>query len=384
MPMKKLVRRMARYLYRTSIRCICVVAAVAPLSTGLAANTDGSVVTPASTGNPLDAQAAIVQLYGGKTWSDGRLEKYFHSGQPTVQPKHLAFISVAFQAGYSEDGVEKSVVITKLTPQPEAEFSCHACTPIIGGAVFAFHDNRWDIESQAQILGSGTGANNDFSLVKIGPDRYGVLYRLEDIHQGYEQKRLKIIAPIHGALVIALAVGFDESPGEGACADAQPQSVTLNVLRSSHGSDPGFFDVLTAVLHNEGICGHLVFRRDITRYVFKNGGYADINTIPVKSEPAQAMEFGIYFGAAASRYDLCANKGFVPRGAQSAEELAESMLKTMEERTRDTEGTLNVRKGWDLAKQQIAQRSADYTQTRCQEVAAQWAKCRAMLHAESR
>src|SRR5580698_3629387 len=41
---------------------------------------------------------------------------------------------------------------------------------------------------------------------------------------------------------------------------------------------------------------------------------------------AQARQFGIFFGGTASQYDLCAKKGFLPKGNQSAEEIAKSFL----------------------------------------------------------
>ncbi len=333
-----------------------------------------------ATAAPLDAGAAVTQIYGGTTWKAQELTQYFGRGQQRGQSRDLAYVSVAYQADFSEGGVEKSVVITRLTPVPEDEFRCHACAPVIGGAVFAFRDNGWKIESRAQILGWGTGGGNYFSLLKIGPDRYGVLYRLEDDHQGYEQKRIKLLVPFRGTLLTALSIGFDGSPSPGACEGAQSQSVRLDVTRSGHGSDPGYFDLLTAVQRNEGACGNLVFRTKVTRFVFQNGAYADANTIvPMKSKPADAMEFGIFFGGVASQYDLCVSKGFLPKGARSAEEEANAVLKIMQEHTQDTDGMVNVRKGWDLIKQQIAQRSADFTRTRCDEVAAQWNKYMTMI-----
>jgi len=49
---------------------------------------------------------------------------------------------------------------------------------------------------------------------------------------------------------------------------------------------------------------------------------------PTTNTPAQAQarQFGIFFGGTASAYDLCVKKGFLPKGNQSAEEIAKSFL----------------------------------------------------------
>ena len=98
-----------------------------------------------------------------------------------------------------------------------------------------------------------------------------------------------------------------------------------------------------------------------------------------KTKQAPGIEFGMFFGATASQYDLCVQKGLIPVGKQSAEETARSILETMEQHNHDPDGMAGARKGWDVAKREIAKRSADYTQQRCDEVAAQWNRYVAMM-----
>ncbi len=98
-----------------------------------------------------------------------------------------------------------------------------------------------------------------------------------------------------------------------------------------------------------------------------------------KTKQASGIEFGMIFGGTASQYDLCVQKGLVPVGKQSAEETARSFLETMEQHNHDPDGMAGARKGWDIVKREIAKRSADYTQQRCDEVAAQWNKFAAMM-----
>jgi hypothetical protein len=93
-----------------------------------------------------------------------------------------------------------------------------------------------------------------------------------------------------------------------------------------------------------------------------------------EAQAAQAKEVGMYLGAAASQYDLCVKKGFAPRSSPSAEEMAESFLEVLEQRNNDPEGATKAREGWQLAKQELAKRAANYDQGRCDMVVATWKK----------
>ena len=86
-------------------------------------------------------------------------------------------------ASYQTGGQDKTIVIARLTPRPPDEYTCHACVPLIGGAAFVRSETGWKIDSRAQIIGFGNGAEKNFSLAQIGPGRYGVLFRLADRFQ---------------------------------------------------------------------------------------------------------------------------------------------------------------------------------------------------------
>jgi hypothetical protein len=89
---------------------------------------------------------------------------------------------------------------------------------------------------------------------------------------------------------------------------------------------------------------------------------------------AQARQFGIFFGGTASQYDLCVKKGFLPKGNQSAEEIAKAFL----EKTWTTNPSANqsayVQDGWNKIKKEIAENESFYTQARCAPVGKQWTK----------
>jgi hypothetical protein len=98
---------------------------------------------------------------------------------------------------------------------------------------------------------------------------------------------------------------------------------------------------------------------------------------------ADAREFGIFFGGTATQYDLCVKKGFLPKGKQSAEATAKSILEKMREATPGPDQSLYVQEGWDLAKREVAKHSSDFTREKCSSfVAEEWAKMLKTMHAE--
>jgi hypothetical protein len=89
---------------------------------------------------------------------------------------------------------------------------------------------------------------------------------------------------------------------------------------------------------------------------------------------AQARQFGIYFGGTASQYDLCVKKGFLPKGSQSAEEIAKAFLEKTWTMNQGTNQSVYVQDGWDKMKKEISENESFYTQERCAAVGKQWTK----------
>jgi hypothetical protein len=97
---------------------------------------------------------------------------------------------------------------------------------------------------------------------------------------------------------------------------------------------------------------------------------------PTTNTPAQAQarQFGIYFGGTASQYDLCVKKGFLPKGNQSAEEIAKSFLEKTWTSNQGTDQSVYVQDGWNTMKKEISENESFYTQERCASVGKQWTK----------
>jgi len=97
---------------------------------------------------------------------------------------------------------------------------------------------------------------------------------------------------------------------------------------------------------------------------------------PTTNTPAQAQarQFGIFFGGTASQYDLCVKKGFLPKGNQSAEEIAKSFLEKTWTTNQGTDQSVYVQDGWNTMKKEISENEPFYTQGRCASVGKQWRK----------
>lgn len=104
--------------------------------------------------------------------------------------------------------------------------------------------------------------------------------------------------------------------------------------------------------------------------------HADDTPGPTTNTPeqAQARQFGIFFGGTATQYDLCVKKGFLPKGNQSAEEIAKSFLEKTWAENQGANQSTYVQDGWDKIKKEISENESFYTQERCALVGKQWTK----------
>lgn len=89
---------------------------------------------------------------------------------------------------------------------------------------------------------------------------------------------------------------------------------------------------------------------------------------------AQARQFGMFFGGTATQYDLCVRKGFLPKGNQSAEDVAKAFLEKTWAANQGGDMSVYVQDGWDKVKKEVSENESFYTRERCTGVGKQWAK----------
>jgi hypothetical protein len=113
------------------------------------------------------------------------------------------------------------------------------------------------------------------------------------------------------------------------------------------------------------------------------GGLAHAADAPMSNtlntEQAQARQFGIYFGGTASQYDLCVQKGFLPKGDQSGEELVKATLEQMRALNKGPDESAYVQEGWDMIKKEISENEGFFTREKCTAVGKEWTKMLASM-----
>jgi len=113
------------------------------------------------------------------------------------------------------------------------------------------------------------------------------------------------------------------------------------------------------------------------------GGLVHANDAPEQTtnttEQAQARQFGIFFGGTASQYDLCVKKGFLPKGDQSAEEIAKSFMEKTWATNHGADQSAYVQDCWNMMKKEISENESFYTQEKCASVGKQWTKLLAAM-----
>jgi hypothetical protein len=217
---------------------------------------------------PFDPKAALATVYGGNTWRDPQVARYFRL-QSFRESNDLAYVSLGFDESYVEKGHPKHVIVSLLTPEPPESYGCHACEPLMGAAVLTLAGGRWEIESVSKIIEFIAGGSR-FSLVRAGPDRYALLLHQQDYHQGYELNRFDILLADDGRIRQPLSIGFNENPSPSACSDATEQSVDLSFDTAGRRE---LYDVLTVVKRNEGQCGHVKAIVERGRYKYVENVY---------------------------------------------------------------------------------------------------------------
>ena len=85
---------------------------------------------------------------------------------------------------YIEGGRNKVLFLTKTRPE---DFTCSACSPLIGGAIFNQTEHGWSLGPTNKFITSmgDTGEVRSLgNLVKIGNDNYGIIFNLGGCGQG--------------------------------------------------------------------------------------------------------------------------------------------------------------------------------------------------------
>ncbi|RZF24500.1 hypothetical protein EVC45_38475 [Paraburkholderia sp. UYCP14C] len=142
----------------------------------------------------FNVPAALELLYGpydaqskASTWDDASVPSdlpwrdnlQWSPGKPLIVTGVASF-------GFSEGSQQKKVLVTNAVSDGGG---CHACTGLLGVAIFRHEGDAWKIDSSQPYVASmgamgSVGAN--FSWAPAGDDKYALIVTDGDMHQGYQ------------------------------------------------------------------------------------------------------------------------------------------------------------------------------------------------------
>ncbi len=247
-----------------------------------------------SINSELSALKALKELYGELTVENGRSREpaIWHYITVPIDLKEYypedkdVFVYVAFEAKYEEAGIEKYILVTQTRPSNDPWYGCHVCAPLIGCFIFKKSGNLWVLESQNKYLGVigkwgwinkktiDLVHKDTLELIKVGPEKHGLLVRGGDLHQGYDNYYFYLIVPYKDALRVALSDGI-EGAGPTACSDqaaknSQRISVAFNKKNTSE-----YYGVIVTKQWNKGPCRKVKSVKEIKTYDFADGVYTE-------------------------------------------------------------------------------------------------------------
>ncbi len=242
---------------------------------------------------PFDPLKALKLLYGTLTPSENEGTDQPVIWQNVGVPERLADyfdsipkgrVSIIFDSPYRQNNFEKHMIITATVPAGK-HYECHACAPLIGGAVFRRSGRRWVLEADNKyITVTGKFGSTDREVIrfaKIGPNRYGVIFQGNDVHQGYISNYVSLIVPYEKSLVQALQF-FVEGPGDAACPDNtgegfsnfEEQGIDVRYVKGE--TQTSYYDIETIVRYNSGPCGQVKAVKEMRYFSFISGKYERI------------------------------------------------------------------------------------------------------------
>ena len=202
----------------------------------------------------------------------------------------------------NEDGKDKVVFVFYSLPARDdgspANFECHACTPLIGAAIFVKDGAQWRIESSRTVVTRSGGFGyppTEIRIITIGPKRIGIEITDGDTGGGETTDTKSILVPWNGKINEALfTVISDDNKGDcGKDADNGPCYANRKSLSFVPGANPEYFDVLLR-LSGTDMTDQEPYRRKIVhgyeRFSFANGSYKTIKKTGEKISAERFME----------------------------------------------------------------------------------------------
>ena len=231
----------------------------------------------------FDTGKALELIYGTydsqKKYSKWKLTKEDIQALPSedrstgIQPGTV-YTAANFAKSFTQAGVPRFFVITETVP---ARYDCHACAPIIGGATFSKQGDAWQLDTvtkEVSTMGSW-GSAPEGKLIKIGPERYGVVFQPGYTGQGITSESAVVIAETTGNVREVLVVDEYSADNGGTCGEGLATCYSFSSkLEFVAGSNAEFYDArITTTGTKEDKDGNVRRANSVKKYTFANGKY---------------------------------------------------------------------------------------------------------------
>jgi len=231
----------------------------------------------------FDTGKALELIYGSydsqKKYSKWKVTKEDIQSLPSedrstgIQPG-TGYTAANFAKPFTQAGVARFFVITETVP---AHYDCHACAPIIGGATFSKQGDAWQLDTltkEVSTMGSW-GSAPEGKLIKIGPERYGVVFQPGYTGQGITSESAVVIAETTENVREVLVVDEYGADNSGTCGEGLAPCYSFSSkLEFVAGSNPEFYDArVTTTGTKEDKDGNVRRANAVKKYTFANGKY---------------------------------------------------------------------------------------------------------------
>jgi hypothetical protein len=164
----------------------------------------------------MSADKAMKLLYGSYNSVTKRATVEFHRAElmeGTFDDNELVFATPFFQQAYTEGDKEKFIILTGATPE---NHDCHACSPLVGAAIFARSGSGWKVQVAQRSIGRyfSWGKTGDPKMEKIGGNRQAVAFEWGDGNQGFFGGNFYFLAEIDYSIrEVARFESFEDNSG---------------------------------------------------------------------------------------------------------------------------------------------------------------------------
>lgn len=201
-------------------------------------------------------------------------------------------------AGAMDSGAIKVFVLTYAVPAAAPEFSCHACAPVIGAAIFAKKGDAWAVESAEKaydVLGN-FGGPPQASVISVGPDRGAFELTPGNTNQGETEASTVILLPWKGEIREAFSAETESSVASD-CGDGNECADKTGEVSFARGANLDYDDIVLTISGTETSAktGKDVKVQRVQKWKFSDGKYVRAapsrtagaaSRAPTKSGPA--------------------------------------------------------------------------------------------------